>query len=150
MNPDYITEDMRVMSSLAWFACDKRGAIAWFESGGYAPIPESVLVSDRDRREAVQLVEQLKPFTSSICRSDLSTKYLASLSTRGLYTYEVVDDPARSAPYECATTPTVPIHLDQLPVNLRRIIARTKLPCLFSECQQLPLDIVHAAKPFPE
>ncbi len=158
MNPDYITEAMQTTHNLDWFACDEDGAVAWFESGSYAPIPESVRISDRDRRESIELLNQLEPHTIPIRYPSLFTKDLASsadlpdlfllFSLRGLYTYEVVDDPARVAPYERATGPATAIHLDQLPPQLRLIIARTQLPCRFSERQQLPLEIAHKAEPF--
>src|SRR5262245_24967585 len=129
MNPDYITDAMQTTSSIEWFACDEDGAIAWFESCGYAPIPESVRLSDRDRRESLELVNQLEPYTIPIRYPSILTKsepasaddtpdVFLSLSIRGLYTYEIVSDPARVAPYVRATGPATAIHLDQLPSKL--------------------------------
>lgn len=159
MNPDYITEAMRAKASLEWFACDEDGAVAWFESCGYAPIPESVCISERDRREAIELVKQLETCSLSIRYPNYFTKEELSrsgdlheifvvFSCRGVYAYEVPDADKQSAPYERMTAPVTPIRLDQLPTELRHIITRTKLPCRFSECQQIPLDIAHRAEPF--
>src|SRR5262245_42096598 len=144
MNPDYITDAMLAKTSLEWFACDEDGTIAWFESCGYAPIPESVRVSNRDREESIELVKQLEFFSLTIRYPNLFPKAelerfgndlydpFAPYSSRGLYTYELTEDRARTALHERVTAPATPIHLDQLPPKLRAIIARTQLPCQFS------------------
>lgn len=97
MNPDYITDEMQAKACLEWFACDEDGSIAWFESCGYAPLPESVRLSDRDRCNSIELVKQLEPRTIPIRYPSLFTK----------------DE--RASSYERATGPATPIHLDQLP-----------------------------------
>ena len=50
---DRITEGMQVALNLEWYACDRDGSIASFETGGFARMPESVLASNSERKALI-------------------------------------------------------------------------------------------------
>ena len=94
-----------------WFAVDADGQVALFISGENGSVPDDVLPGDID--------EVLEALGSHLSLEDQDfVEILPELARLGLYVY-ADDTDWFSGPYVRARRPKKPLHVDQLPPQLR-------------------------------
>jgi hypothetical protein len=120
-----------------WFAIDSIGQVAYFETGenGHAPAGP-----DTDVRE--ELWKLLKPADSTVDQFwDLDNEgWLFSI---GLYRYGYDEDYDPISPYHLQEAPETPLHIDQLPPDLRDRLREMTFDVHFGEAIEIqPLEFV--------
>ena len=129
---------------LDWFALDAQGHVAHFTTGGCGALPRSAAASRADLQTVREYIRALPETGASILNRDRlngirlhpfdkaepreSVRYWADSAARGLYAYDYLEDRRRRPrPYWIVARPEVPLHADELPPDVREIVARTLL-----------------------
>lgn len=129
-----------------WLAADRQGQVAAFVTAGCAPIPAPALCYDALLIEDVENEVSKLPVCSEVrllVEMKRPDDFLA-IAARGIYAYDWRDlhRGSRDAKnvYEPVAVPSSPIHVDNLPDNLRSLAASVLLVSqLFAN--RLPIDI---------
>jgi hypothetical protein len=139
-----IREDEEPDVDLDWFAVDSQGSVGHFTTGGCGALPRSAAASrqDLDAVRAFVLgspettLAIVNPHRSASIRlfPTVKSEPVAPLrpwtatAARGLYAYDFIDDRRRRPrPYLLVARPELPLHADELPPDIRAIVARTVL-----------------------
>lgn len=129
-----------------WFAVDAEGKIGHFTTAGMRALPRTVKL---DREAALGLIDYFEKAPKSIpyvvrpeverdadgwpddaARSWYLKDFIEMAST-GLFSYDTHTD-GRSD-YFLVAFPKYPLHVDQLPQEIRDLVQRTKSPFVFSK-----------------
>jgi hypothetical protein len=119
-----------------WFAIDEKGHLAIFDSGENGHVPD---ISTGDGYQLIEEMWRFNPLAegeSPIWAEDLAEKL-------GVFFYDYDDsnfDPIR--PYKRTAVPKTPLHVDQLPPELRKQVKEARLTEMDFSLQELvqPLD----------
>jgi hypothetical protein len=119
-----------------WFAVDAAGHVAMFISGenGHAPDGETNDVSSElwELRKSIESDEENGWDRDELCRDV------------GLYAFDYNEDYDPIAPYFRSIVPEVPLHIDQLPPELRERCRSVCFDVRFDQIERLqPLDFLH-------
>jgi hypothetical protein len=131
-----------------WFASDPDGAIGHFTTAGIRPLPKTV---KQDRDAALRLI---KYFFEEAARAvphkvrpeaerdsggwrdeSVRSRYLkdfVKMASAGLFSYNTPVS-GRNTNYFLVAFPEQPLRADQLPPEIRDLVARTKSPYLFAK-----------------
>jgi hypothetical protein len=122
-----------------WFAVDGDGQVALFTSGENGSVPNDALPADID--------EVLRVLGSTLSLEDLEDlewdDTLAELARLGLHIY-VDDTDWFSGPYVRAWRPKTPLHVDQLPPELRQQVKTVQFSDLRFATQDVLQPCDHA------
>lgn len=124
-----------------FLALDQGGSVALLSSGGFGPIPESVLRSGRSVEAVIWELEAALPVLGGssdrrqVRPGDYSDWF--EMSRRGLYTY---DCHGHSNLYEQVSAPSVALRVDDLAPDIAAAAGLLRLPVLFSETTRLSFD----------
>lgn len=123
-----------------WLAADEAGHLAQMLSSGVGRVPEVALSSEESLFTLHLFLDEL-PITEALSIPEGSFQaLLAQPQRRGLFVYDAAGaaEGERTGEYVLIAAPTWPLTLDQLPEELRGVVAR--LPGLFSDSMQLEVD----------
>ena len=123
-----------------WLAADEAGHLAQMLSSGVGRVPEVALSSEESLFTLHLFLDEL-PITEALSIPEGSFQaLLAQPQRRGLFVYDAARaaEGERTGEYVLIAAPTWPLTLDQLPEELRGVVAR--LPGLFSDSMQLEVD----------
>ena len=127
-----------------WFAVDSAGQVGMFDTGETGPAPR--------RFEQGDLREELRQLWSPAGEEKgdyWDTDFLCS--ERGLYYFLYPDNYDTLSPlslYVCSIKPSLPLHIDQLPPDLRYLCREVSFDLNFDQVERFqPLDFV-ACIPF--
>ena len=130
---------------LDWFALDAGGAVAHFTTGGCGALPRSVASASQAERDALVEYFQALP---EVGRAIFNPAWVGTIklvpgansepgevfrpwlraAARGLYAFDYLDDRRRRPrPDRVVARPEVPLRADELPPEVRVIVARTVL-----------------------
>ena len=109
---------------LMWFAVDKNGYIVEFTSGGIGNVPEFVC-EDRDSNDL--LVDYFMNISNETTSEQLIVPYedndllndAIALSKKGIFCFDASGDS-----YEKISLPVLPLHMENLPDNIKRIMVK--------------------------
>ena len=137
-----------------WFSVDRNGEIAYFGAGGRGFLPFSIM---RSKENLVRLVEYFSdrlnvngataappvvPEYAKFFLPDGRDKYVAfysGMASKGLYSFDCMDDPPRRCGYVLVARPSCPLRVEELPSALRRILEMTRFSGEFrSACEITP------------
>jgi hypothetical protein len=125
-----------------WFAVDRDGRVAYFNSGENGPVPESL----RDDADIEGLVNHLRagagqpPLPEDEWYLEREDEYLAS---HGIFVFTHPNVSEWVEPYARSAEPEQPLHVDQLPPGFRDAFRRVQLPVSFAEVTGLqPCEFV--------
>jgi hypothetical protein len=116
-----------------WFAVDKAGQVAMFDSGETGPVPQG---EDNDLREELW---QLWALPDAIQDGDWDLDVLCD--ERGAY-YFFCEDAYGNDPVGCyirSNAPEVPLHIDQLPPGLREGCREVSFDFRFDQVERFQL-----------
>lgn len=115
-----------------WFAVDKDGHVAYFETGEDGSVPNGAT--------EVNLSEVLRALGSKLSEDDFES-FLPELASLGLHVYQDASE-WFSGPYQRTHRPKKPLHVDQLPPALRKAIKAVRFEDLsFADKERLqPCD----------
>jgi hypothetical protein len=117
-----------------WFAVDAIGQVAYFDSGENGPVPRG---DHHDIRH--ELCDLRRPVGAPEDYNPLDYLY----EVVGLYAFGHAEMNYPSSPYECQIVPDVPLHVDQLPPELRALCRAVSFPVRFAKDMLLqPLEHV--------
>ena len=122
-----------------WLAADDAGQLAQMLSSGIGRVPEVALSSEEDLFALHLFLDEL-PNTEPLSIPEGSFQsLLAQPQRRGLYVYDAdanaLDETGRTEHYTLIAAPQQPLQLEQLPEELRSVVAR--LPGRFAEQARL-------------
>jgi hypothetical protein len=129
---------------LDWFALDAQGAVGHFTTGGCGALPRSVAASWEDVEAARAYLLALPETTSAIVNPNrpatiplfpsvrpepaAQLRPWTATAARGMYAYDYIEDrKRRPRPYLLVARPQLPLTADELPPDVREILARTVL-----------------------
>ena len=128
----YTAIDLQAMD-IMWFAIDKANRVMAFTSGGYGNVPEFVCNSKEDT-ELLEtfFMEGLSKSTQGTLLIDSDGSPLAEdalcLAEKGIYSYDASPDIGHQNKYVQIAVPKEPLHAEQLPPQILRILQAHKLP----------------------
>jgi hypothetical protein len=156
--------------AVTWFAVDAAGHVAIFETGLSGHVPEGVYANDRTDGSAIHTrlmnLQELPGVSEYGIDADALDRLALSVppeyeratyfhggtiimcSTVGLYFFNYMDDftppgPYYIAPYHRVTAPEAPLHVDQLPPDLRDACRRVQLDVRFDQVERVqPMDLL--------
>lgn len=116
-----------------WLAADSDGHVAAFATAGSGPIPVGVLESAECAIEDIEgkIVEMPRTGSAQLLVSLKRPDDFIDIAERGIFAYDWSDvhrtQRDRTGAYEPIAVPTSPIKCSQLPPELARLVARSKL-----------------------
>jgi hypothetical protein len=139
-----IPEEDEGRLDLDWFALDAQGAVGHFTTGGCGALPRSVAAAREDLETVRACLLALPETTTAIVNPNRSATIplfpsvrpepVANLrpwtatAARGMYAYDYIEDrKRRPRPYLLVARPELPLTADDLPPEIRAILARTIL-----------------------
>lgn len=120
-----------------WLAVDATGQLAVF-TGGYGPVPPNLVVRELEVDSSMSvLMDQpvVGPARDVVAIPGDMSSWLA-WSARGFHAYTWYD---RRGPYVRVCTPSMPLHLRELPLRLQSLACMVAFPMSFAATQQLVL-----------
>lgn len=151
---DRISEEDQILLTIEWIGCDRYGYLAWFESGGYAPSPESILESDSRRGDCLEFIKSLPDSSGMITHSEALERIVTLkkhpspyrgvrfLAEKGLYVYTVTDNPKGPSAFERLLSPSSPIQVENLPEPYRTFLQLTSIRTQFAHAQQVDFSLI--------
>jgi hypothetical protein len=139
-----IRPDEEAGLDLDWYALDAQGHVAHFTTGGCGALPRGAAASRGDLETVREYFRFLPEIGAAILNRDRLTgirlhpidkaeprealRYWADSAARGLYAYDYLEDRRRRPrPYWVVARPEVPLTADELPPQIRDIVARTTI-----------------------
>jgi hypothetical protein len=136
-----------------WFAVDQQGHVAVFSTGENGHLPEFLNEAGETGREALDLLESflqarrvrdVRGGTPERSLADLSFQdYCDRIASLGLFLY-CFDDYEELNPelwildlYRRKAEPGHPVHVEELPPQLRRLCKQINFECLFAEVERI-------------
>jgi hypothetical protein len=135
-----------------WYAFDQDGMVGHFATAGRRKLPKTVL---QDRDGALRLIqyfdEEAAKRSPYVIRAEAEAdaggwkdeldraRYLRSfvdMGSKGLFSYDTFL--SRPDEYYLVASPGTPLHIDQLPNEIRDMIVRTKSTYLFAKSTYIP------------
>jgi hypothetical protein len=102
-----------------WFAIDAKGQVGVFSSGENGPIP----VGHFQEGDLLEVLRRLHGQPTGKGQDPDWDAVLQEAAERGLFVYEYIDEPFDlPAPYTRIFEPGAPLHVDQLPPDLRKMV----------------------------
>ena len=123
---DLQTED------IMWFAVDNLNHVLAFTSGGCGNVPEFICRSKEDT-ELLEtfFMEKLSKSTEGVLFVDSDGSPLAedslNLAEKGIYSYDVSFEDEHKDEYVRIAAPKVPLQVEQLPDEIRKILMDHKI-----------------------
>jgi hypothetical protein len=108
-----------------WFAVDGAGHVGHFATAGFGPVPASVLARLDESWELPERVLALPAIGQATGHLPGRIDDWLEMARRGLFSY---DWQHWSGPYRRAATPSVPVHVADLPAELRRSVSLVVWP----------------------
>ena len=141
------------LNDLDWFAVDGEGAVGHFTTAGAVPLPRCAarskenlerLVTHFLAREActAAVIDPDALANAGMLDSDAASRdwffgdFLA-MARRGLYSYNVFMRTPPAAGYYRVAVPSVPLHVDQLPAEIRALLGEVRFETLSFGCDTL-------------
>jgi hypothetical protein len=126
-----------------WLGVDRHGHVAVFTTAGYGPVPVDVNQHFADVDAALDRVGQL-PVTGSVgtvVRRSADGDYSEwhAYSAKGFYAY---DWRVWNGPYQRLSSPTVPVSISQLPVELQAAARFAVFPVSFANEPEITVEYV--------
>ena len=131
-----------------WFAVDASGAVGHFTTAGMRQLPSTVKTDneaalrligyfDQDAPKQFDYVVRLQSEIAAGTLKDIGDHdwYLRSfiaMASAGLFSYDTHTE-GRTTDYFLVAYPKSPLQVDQLPLEVRDLVQRTRSTCLFSE-----------------
>ncbi|VEP14097.1 conserved hypothetical protein [Hyella patelloides LEGE 07179] len=130
---------------IVWFATDSQGSIAYFTSGLYGSLPDSIIASKEDWEFIADFfIEQFEentvgqfdsdcfdkvtmPTDNSIEKKRFAFSEYIEMSRKGLYSYDSYDTKLRYGDYYRVSYPIKPLNFENLPISIPKILEKTKL-----------------------
>jgi len=125
-----------------WFAVDRDGNIAHLTTAARRALPTAVASSKEDLEALLEFFKAL-PETGGGSKENpayrtqiaaLASRFgeiclddSLSMADRGLYSFDASDKRDRHGSYVLVATPGKPIHVDQLPGHVQRLVLRARI-----------------------
>src|SRR5215469_184191 len=132
-----------------WYAVDQGGYLGHFTSAGMRALPKSI----KNDREAAQLIAQYffeqAPVTGGWSVSSEAEKEaggskkqgferyvkdFALMATKGLFSFNTELVHGSEGRYYLVAIPETPLHIDDVPVNIRGLVSRTAASLRLPDC----------------
>jgi hypothetical protein len=128
-----------------WLGVDGQGHVAVFTTAGYGPLPVNVDQHLADVDAALDLVGQLPVIgaADNVVRRSADGDYSCwyAYSAQGFYAY---DWQVWDGPYQRLSSPTVPVSISQLPVELQAVARFAVFPVNFADEPEITVEQVEA------
>jgi hypothetical protein len=108
-----------------WFAVDGAGHVGHVATAGFGPVPANVLARLTEASELPERVLTLPAIGEATGHLPGRIDDWLEMARRGLFSY---DWQHWSGPYRRAATPSVPVHVADLPVEVRRTVSLVVWP----------------------
>jgi hypothetical protein len=126
-----------------WLGVDRHGHVAVFTTAGYGPVPVRVSEHVADVDAALDRIGELPVvgFASDIVRRSAGGDYSDwyAYSAKGFYAY---DWQVWHGPYRRLSSPTLPIGVSQLPLELQAVAHFAEFPVGFADEADITMDYV--------
>lgn len=151
------TEEQQRTLDIDWYAVDSAGELAHFTSAG-SKLPPSIAISEAENdlvceyigtlsSDSIAVVvsdqlEDIEHFSSEEERSRY-LNYFTSIAGRGIYSFDKSNVGKYSdGNYHLVAIPTTPLKIDQVPLEIRSIIERTRIAGEISEITRLSIETI--------
>jgi hypothetical protein len=156
-----ISDAQRYVDNIEWFGIDRNQHIAYFTTGAYGSIPESIANSQEDLDIAVDFfTKELRSTTSSYkditpltkltfssknkeVRESVLVDYFADyleFSKKGIYCYDA--ESKFAGQYFKVSYPHSPLIASSLPTEIFSILQKTSTQIIcFNQCNLIPQDL---------
>jgi hypothetical protein len=135
-----------------WFAVDPEGKIGHFTTAGIRELPKTV---KQDKEAALKLIhyffETAHKAVGYTVRPEVQNdaggwkdesarnRYLkdfVTMASAGIFSYDTYTSGPNEA-YFLVATPAAPLHIDQIPPDIRELVRRTRSPFIFMNSEYI-------------
>jgi hypothetical protein len=122
-----------------WFAVDTVGHLAHFTTAGMKQLPQSIAASAEDLALVARYFQEsatnrglheVEP-TISIIQGERYLRDFVAMAGKGLFSFDIESHLSPAAAYFRVATPVSPLHMSELPLAIRDVVARTRIEGTF-------------------